>query len=304
MSTTPQRTDFRYVDRLRVRWAEVDMQKIVFNGHYLMYADTAVAGYWRALALPYHETMEALQGDLYVRKATLEYLASARYDDVLDVGIRTARIGTSSMLLHTAIFRSNTVLVHGELVYVFADPHTQTSRPVPEGLRQCLLGFEAGQPALQLHTGTWQQLGAACKALRDTVLVHELGLPPALAEDEADAQALQVVARNSLGRVVACARVVGLQQAQQTEAPGQGGVLELQRLAVDPGLRRAGLGRWLVQALLPQLRQARSSAPPGGVLQVQAHAGATDFWLRLGFVPVAAPFEALGVPHQTLQLRL
>ena len=26
------------------------MQKIVFNGHYLMYFDTAVAGYWRALA--------------------------------------------------------------------------------------------------------------------------------------------------------------------------------------------------------------------------------------------------------------
>jgi hypothetical protein len=45
--------DFRYFDRLRVRWAEVDMQKIVFNGHYLMYFDTAVAGYWRALALPY-----------------------------------------------------------------------------------------------------------------------------------------------------------------------------------------------------------------------------------------------------------
>ena len=48
----PARNDFRHLHRLRVRWAEVDMQKIVFNGHYLMYFDTAVADYWRALALP------------------------------------------------------------------------------------------------------------------------------------------------------------------------------------------------------------------------------------------------------------
>ncbi len=49
------RTEYRFFERLRVRWAEVDMQKIVFNGHYLMYFDTAVAAYWRAMALPYHE---------------------------------------------------------------------------------------------------------------------------------------------------------------------------------------------------------------------------------------------------------
>jgi YbgC/YbaW family acyl-CoA thioester hydrolase len=73
------RSDFRFFERLRVRWAEVDMQSIVFNGHYLMYFDTAVAGYWRALAIPYHETMEYLGGDFYVRKSTLEYEASARY---------------------------------------------------------------------------------------------------------------------------------------------------------------------------------------------------------------------------------
>ncbi len=34
--TTLTRSDFRFFDRLRVRWAEIDAQKIVFNGHYLM----------------------------------------------------------------------------------------------------------------------------------------------------------------------------------------------------------------------------------------------------------------------------
>jgi len=29
------------------------MQKIVFNGHYLTYIDTAIAEYWREIGLPY-----------------------------------------------------------------------------------------------------------------------------------------------------------------------------------------------------------------------------------------------------------
>ena len=125
-SAALRRKHFRHFEPLRVRWAEVDLQQIVFNGHYLMYFDTAVAGYWRALVLPYQATMQALGGDLYVRKATIEYEGSARYDDQLEVGIRCARIGNSSMLLQAAVFRGERRLVHGDLVYVFAYPATQT----------------------------------------------------------------------------------------------------------------------------------------------------------------------------------
>jgi hypothetical protein len=55
-----KRQDFRFSHRMRVRWVEVDMQKIVFNGHYLMYFDTAVTDYWRNLAMPYADTMHQL----------------------------------------------------------------------------------------------------------------------------------------------------------------------------------------------------------------------------------------------------
>src|SRR5205085_7026660 len=137
-----KRSEFRFLERLRVRWAEIDQQKIVFNGHYLMYFDTAITGYWRALALPYAQTLEHLGGDLFVRKATLEYEGSARLDDLIDVGIRCARIGNSSMSFSAAVFRADELLVSGELVYVFADPATQTSKPVPGSLRQVLEDFE------------------------------------------------------------------------------------------------------------------------------------------------------------------
>ena len=139
------RSDFRFFERLRVRWAEVDMQSIVFNGHYLMYFDTAVAGYWRALAIPYHETMTYLGGDFYVRKSTLEYSASARYDELLDVGVRTQRTGNSSMVLACAVYRGEQLLVGGELIYVFADPATMSSKPIPQEFRDLLQAYRGRQ---------------------------------------------------------------------------------------------------------------------------------------------------------------
>src|SRR5205814_8385537 len=99
------RANFVCAPRLRVRWAEVDMQQIVFNGHYLTYIDTSIAEYWRAIGLPYPEGyVERYGNDVYLRKATLEYLGSARYDEMLTVLSRVARLGRSSMTFNFEIY--------------------------------------------------------------------------------------------------------------------------------------------------------------------------------------------------------
>ena len=60
--------DFRHRMPLRVRWAEVDKQGVVFNAHYLLYCDVCVTEYWRAVGLRYPEDFVAHNGDLFVRK--------------------------------------------------------------------------------------------------------------------------------------------------------------------------------------------------------------------------------------------
>ncbi len=164
-----KRQDFRFSHPLRVRWAEVDMQKIVFNAHYLMYFDTAMADYWRALALPYEEAMHQLGGDLYVKKVSIEYHASARYDDRLEVALKCARVGNSSIVFEGAIFRGNELLITGELIYVFADPSSQTSRPVPDALRSILNRFEAGAVMHEVKLGCWTSLGPDATTVRGEV---------------------------------------------------------------------------------------------------------------------------------------
>jgi acyl-CoA thioester hydrolase len=134
--------DFRFLHRLRVRWAEVDKQDIVFNGHYLTYFDVAITEYWRACGLPYPAITDRWSSDLFVVRASLEYRAPARYDDDLDIGVRLAAIGTSSLRFEIAIFRGDEHLITGELVYVNADATTRKSLPVPDELRTILERFE------------------------------------------------------------------------------------------------------------------------------------------------------------------
>ena len=146
------REDFVCTPQLRVRWAEVDMQKIVFNGHYLTYIDTAIAEYWRAIGLPYpHGYVEKYSSDVYLRKATVEYLGSARYDDVLSVCCRVGRLGRSSMTFHFEIFRDEpdpapVPLVTAELVYVNAEPSSMSPAPLPQEVRDRITRYERVAP--------------------------------------------------------------------------------------------------------------------------------------------------------------
>lgn len=140
------RSDFRLAHRIRVRWAEVDRQGIVFNGHYLMYFDCGITEYWRAIGTPYPEGLAQHGSDLYVVKAAVEYHASAGYDDEIDVCVRVAAIGRSSVRFAIEIHRGAHHLVSGEVVYVNADPATRKSASVPTFLREAIARFEGHAP--------------------------------------------------------------------------------------------------------------------------------------------------------------
>ena len=280
---------FRFHDTLRVRWAEVDMQKIVFNGHYLMYFDTAVAGYWRALALPYHDVMEMLGGDLFVRKASVEYEGSAAYDDQLRVGMRCARIGNSSILFEGVVLRGSSRLVRGELVYVFADPVRKQPLAVPAALRELLEAFEAGQGMLDVRTGTWDTLGREAAALRRAVFGHEQGIALPLDGDAGDVQALHAVAFNRLGMPLGTGRLL--------EAGD--GASRVGRMAVRADLRASGIGRALLQALEGAARQRGDRS-----VVLDAQAGVEGFYTRAGYAATGQRFDAAGIAHVEMSRRL
>ena len=142
-----RRGDFTFLHTLRVRWAEVDRQNVVFNGNYFLYFDVAVAEYWRAIGIPYPDGYVNSYGtDVYAVKATAEYHGSATYDDMLDVGCRVGRIGRSSLQFVFGVWHGEEHITSGELIYVNADPKTRKSAPWAEAFRKAVLNFERVAP--------------------------------------------------------------------------------------------------------------------------------------------------------------
>ena len=138
---------FKFRHDLRVRWAEVDRQGIVFNGHYLTYFDVGITEYWRAIGYPYPDGLLAAGTDTFVVKASIEYHAPAQYDDVLAVLVRVARVGRTSMQFLLEIRRGDQHLISGEVIYVMADPKTRKPSPVPDFLRAAIARYETVAPS-------------------------------------------------------------------------------------------------------------------------------------------------------------
>lgn len=141
--------DFRHRMPLRVRWAEVDKQGVVFNAHYLLYCDVCVTEYWRSAGMRYPDDFAPLNADLFVRKSTLEYRSAAYYDDELEVCGRMTRLGTSSLQFTVEIYRRRqyeAVLVTGELVYVHVDATSRSPQRISDTLRRKIRAFETLAP--------------------------------------------------------------------------------------------------------------------------------------------------------------
>ncbi len=142
------KADFRFSTPLRVRWSEADPQGIVFNGHYLNYADVGVTEYYRALrAAAGVQPGEGLDGsEFFAVRTLLDYKASALFDDLLDIHLRVARFGNSSMSFVVGIYREDTLLVSGEIVYVHADQQTRRPTPIPDAFKAAVRSFESCAP--------------------------------------------------------------------------------------------------------------------------------------------------------------
>lgn len=146
MPERPQRADFSFFHRIRVRWAEVDAQGIVFNPHYLMFADVGWTEYMRAAGYAYPQGLSEFDVDLFAAHAELDFFASAQYDDEIDLGVRTREIGRTSLRMQIGIFRGDSVLCSIGLVYVAASKQTQSPVPVPAAFADALAAMEHIKP--------------------------------------------------------------------------------------------------------------------------------------------------------------
>jgi acyl-CoA thioester hydrolase len=128
---------FRYY--LRVRYAECDAQKVVFNTRYAEYVDVALNEFLRAVGFDTN-TLIASGLDFQLVKQTIEWKSPARFDDVLEIAIEPVRLGTTSFTCLATFHLAGTdrMVATIETIYVLVGAETLTKTPLPAPFRQAL----------------------------------------------------------------------------------------------------------------------------------------------------------------------
>ena len=124
------------------RYAEVDQQAVVFNGHYLTWFYEAVTGFFDHLGSSYPDLMAAGL-DMQLVHTEIDYSAPVRWRDTVRVEVTCEQVGTTSFTIGFSVLRrrdgsEESVAVRGRNVYVVVSTEDWTKRRVPDALREAL----------------------------------------------------------------------------------------------------------------------------------------------------------------------
>jgi acyl-CoA thioester hydrolase len=137
---TGRKPPFKFASLTRVGFSDTDAQGIVYYGRYLPYFDAARVEYHRHLDMLRLE----IGGEFVTRASHIEYLAPARFDELLEVFIRVSRIGRTSATYDMAAYRveDDLLMVTASQALVLVDPDERKARPIPDVVRERIRTFE------------------------------------------------------------------------------------------------------------------------------------------------------------------
>jgi acyl-CoA thioester hydrolase len=127
---------FKFSARTRVGFSDTDAQGIVYYGRYNPFFDLARVEYLRTLGLLRYEST----GQFVMRANDVEYFAPARFDDELEIHVRIARVGRTSLTYEFAAHKlpEGTLMVTAHQTLVYVDLAERVALPIPDDYKERL----------------------------------------------------------------------------------------------------------------------------------------------------------------------
>jgi YbgC/YbaW family acyl-CoA thioester hydrolase len=144
---TDRRPPYKFSAFARVGFSDTDAQGIVYYGRYLPYFDLARVEYERHLGLL---RREAVGKDFVMRASTVVYDAPARFDDLLEVFVRTKRIGMTSIGYELCAHRvdDDVLMCTAEQTMVLVAVPERRPTPISDDYRRTVVAFEGADVEL------------------------------------------------------------------------------------------------------------------------------------------------------------
>lgn len=123
---------------IRVYWEDTDAGGVVFYANYLKFFERARTEWLRALGVE-QRTLQADTGCIFVvSEVQVRYLASARLDDLLTVGVQMLQLGRASMELEQQAWRGDTLLAEGRVRVGCVNAVTMRPCRIPDPVEKLL----------------------------------------------------------------------------------------------------------------------------------------------------------------------
>jgi acyl-CoA thioester hydrolase len=139
-NVTDRKPPFKYSAFVRVGFSDTDAQGVVYYGRYMPYFDLARTEFHRHLGRVHLGDV-----DFAMRAVNVEYVAGARFDDLLEVFVRVERIGTTSITYDHAVYRieDDTLMATAKATLVCIALDERRAVPVPGTFREQIEAFQS-----------------------------------------------------------------------------------------------------------------------------------------------------------------
>lgn len=133
----PTRAEYPHLLPIETRWMDNDAYGHVNNVVYYSFFDTAVNRFLIDRGVLRIESSPVIG---LVVETGCRYFAPVAFPDTVEVGVRVAHLGTSSVRYELAVFRAGDAAAsaEGHFVHVYVDRGTRTPTPLPAELRAAL----------------------------------------------------------------------------------------------------------------------------------------------------------------------
>lgn len=133
------RPGFAFSTRFKVRYAEVDAQRVVYNSRYLEYVDVAISEFWPWTGM---EDLgpEWTEAEFHVRHTEIDYFKPFVMNDEIEAFVRIERLGGTSMTQRFELCHAVTGDLHCMILMtiVHVDLETGRSKPIDGPVRTAL----------------------------------------------------------------------------------------------------------------------------------------------------------------------
>lgn len=129
---------------VRIYYEDTDLAGVVYHANYLRFLERGRTEALRAAGVDQVRLRDAAGLVFVVRRLTIDYLAPARFDDLVEVRTRITRLRGASVEMAQQVWRGGQCLVRAGVTCAGVDSAGRPAR-LPPGVRQALARFAAAE---------------------------------------------------------------------------------------------------------------------------------------------------------------